>query len=253
MAKKNSISYKMLAFFIAFFIVIAVLAVYGAENFNGHDESIEGQQYCKISTSDLVKNNSNSYIYLITWDGSPFGDSSSWVIYNFLNSSGYAFTNASYNLTYSMHSYEYNSTPGIIFSHNMTVTYDNEKTTVVPIYLYGENITGNNLLSKGLSILQKKAPENIYREVKIYTTEAILDGTNQPSDNLTNITHVNTVIITDGHAGAYMYNGYILDPTMLNYTHGNTVKSINSDLSTNHSHSLNSALDGLDETLKDVK
>ena len=56
MAKQDGYNKKLLAFFIAFFLVITFLTIYGAEHYNGHDITVELEQYCKVSSSDLIKN-----------------------------------------------------------------------------------------------------------------------------------------------------------------------------------------------------
>jgi hypothetical protein len=255
MEEKGGYSKKLLAFFIAFFVVITFLAIYGAEHYNGHDETIELQQYCKVSNSDVIKGNNSTYIYYVTWGGSPTGDAGSWAIYEFLTEHGY---NLSGNFTTvkSMANFEYGNTPGIIFNNTeYHVTYHGKSTIIVPVYLYGENLTSNTPAQSGLQALKTKVPEPVYRVVKEYTTEAIVGGLSIPSDNISSISHINSVTLITGPAGAYIWNGYLVNPGNFiikdNHTLGPSVVLKHLNTNTN-SFGISKAVEGLDTTIKSV-
>ena len=255
MAKQDGYNKKLLAFFIAFFLVITFLTIYGAEHYNGHDITVELEQYCKVSSSDLIKNNSNTYVYYVTWNGSPAGNAGSWAIYTFLKENGYNMTNH-FNTSESMKNFEYNNTPGLIFNNSMySVTYHGAKTVIVPVYLYGENLTNGTTVSSGLKVLKTEVPEPIYQEIKIYTTEAIVGGLSIPSDNISSMPHINSVTLITGPTGAYIWNGYLINPT--NFISNNrtlspttVLKDINN--SSSPSFGINSAVQGLETTIKDI-
>jgi len=254
MAKQNGYNKKLLAFFIAFFLVITFLAIYGSEHYNGHDITVELEQYCKVSSSDLIKNNSNTYVYYITWNGSPAGNAGSWAIYTFLKDNGYNMTNH-FNMSESMKNFEYNNTPGLIFNNSRySVTYHGANTIIVPVYLYGENLTNGTTVSSGLKVLKTEVPEPIYQEIKIYTTEAIAGGLSIPSDNISGIHHINSVTLITGPAGAYIWNGYLINPP--NFISQNRTLSPTEVLTDLHGSPLpfgiNSAVGGLKTTIKDV-
>ncbi len=212
MAKERNIDYKLLTFFIIFLIIVAFLGIYGAYHYNPSDENIELEQYCQISTSNLIKNNSNEHIYFVSWGGSPFGAASSWAIYSFLNEWGVH--NIKYNYTESMNNFQYNNTPGLmLYNSTYNFTYNSHAVTLSTIYLYGKNISNNSQEIKlGLNELKNMVPKDVYNEIKIYTTEAIVDGTSNTSANMSSIPHINTVTLITGKDGAYLFNGYLLYP-----------------------------------------
>jgi hypothetical protein len=248
---------KLLAFFIVFFIIIAFLAIYGAQHYNGHEETIELENYCKISDSNLIKDSSNTYIYYITWDGSPTGDAGSWAIYQFLTDSGCNMS-GKFSTSQSMEHFEYPNTPGIIFNNSSyTPTYNHKTVTVVPIYLYGENLTNKTGVSAGLLALKnnKCVPASVCQEIKVYTTEAIVDGLSIPSDNISApYDHINSVTLITGPSGAYIFNGYLVNPS--NFVYNNTALppgTVLQDIKDGQSNfGVNDAVDGLESTLKDV-
>ncbi len=251
MSQKEHYNKKLLAFFIAFFIVITFLAVYGAEHYNGHDETVELEQYCKISDNDLVKDNTSTCLYYITWDGSPTGNAGSWALYEFLNDHGYNMDKNGYVKTsQSMDKFEYNSTPGVIFNNSTyTVDYSGHTTIIKPIYIYGENLTNNTTIAAGLQKLKGDVPSGVYNEVKIYTTEAIVDGLSIPSDNISQYHHINSVTLINGPAGAYIFNGYLINPT--NFEH-ETPHQVITDLRDNPSYKpVGDAVKGLETYIKD--
>lgn len=246
---------KLLAFFIVFFVIIAFLAIYGAEHYNGHDETVELEQYCKVSDSNLIKDSSSTYIYYITWNGSPTGNAGSWAIYQFLKDHGDNMS-GKFHTSQSMENFEYSNTPGIIFNDTKyTVNYDGKSIIVVPVYLYGENITKNTTtVSAGLHKLKNMVPSSVYQEIRIYTTEAIVDGLSISSDNISSIPHINSVTLITGPSGAYIWNGYLVNPsnfiiknvtlspeTVLKYIQNNPSKL-----------GVDKAVYGLKSTLKDV-
>jgi len=254
MDEKEGYNKKLLVFFVVFFVVIAFLAIYGAEHYNGHDETIELENYCKISDSNLINGNHNTYVYYITWNGSPVGDAGSWAIYKFLESNGINMT-GSFKESKSMNGYEYTSSiPGLIFTQNhYNVTYNNMKTIIIPIYLYGENLTDKTNVTAGLQTLKGEVPASIYNEIKIYTTEAIIDGQSISSDNFTNISHINSVTLITGPSGAYILNGYIVNPgdfinNNTTLPPGTVLKDIN-----NKNSGITDGMEGLETTIKDVQ
>lgn len=249
MGTEGGYNKKLLAFFIVFFIIIAFLAIYGAEHYNAHDETVELEQYCKISDNDLIKDNSSTYVYYITWDGSPTGDAGSWAVYDFMHTNKY---DGTVNLSQSMDKYEYNNTPGIIFNgtENYDVHYGKINTIIVPVYLYGENLTNSTTVSSGLKTLKADVPASIYNEVKSYTTEAIVDGLSIPSDNMSGIPHINSVTIITGPAGAYLLNGYIVDPVDLSNIAPQTV--LNDVNNNTNDGGINTGMEGLETTIQDA-
>ncbi|AGO61106.1 MULTISPECIES: DUF929 family protein [Ferroplasma] len=243
---------KLLAFFIVFFVVIAFLAIYGAEHYNAHDESIELETYCKVSDSALIKDNTSTFVYYITWGGSPTGDAGSWALYDFLHSNGFNM-NGTFNETQSMSGYQYNNTPGLIFntSYTYSVTYDHRNTIVVPVYLYGENLNNNTTPAAGLKVLKADVPSSVYNVVKGYTTEAIVGGLSISSDNMSSIPHINSVTLITGPSGAYLFNGYIVDPAdYTNDTPGEVLHDVNNNTNDN---GINTGMEGLEATIKDVR
>lgn len=255
MGTEEKYNKKLLAFFIVFFIIIAFLGVYGAEHYNAHDETVELEKYCKISGSDLIKDNSSTYVYYITWAGSPTGDAGSWAVYDFMHSNKYTVSqNASQlNLSQSMSNYEYNNTPGIIFngSENYSGHYAKINTIVVPVYLYGQNLTNKTTISAGLKALKADVPASIYNEVKAYTTEAIVDGLSIPSDNISAIPHINSVTLITGPAGAYILNGYIVDPT--DFSPGTTPSAVLNDVNNNRNDpGIKTGMEGLESIIGDA-
>ena len=260
MAKERNISYKLLAFFIIFFVIIAFLGIYGAYHYNPSYETIELEQYCKVSTSDLIKNNSNDHIYFVSWDGSPFGDASSWAIYSLLNESHVS--HIKYNCTESSEKFQYNNTPGLILYNNTyNFTYNTHKVTLQTIYLYGENLSNNSHEIKlGLNELKNMVPESIYNEIEIYTTEAIVDGTSNTSANISSIPHINTVTLITGKTGAYLLNGYLLSPSDFEKSNKPLAPEVvmeNINGISNRYPSITSAVktsrEGIESTLKDVQ
>ncbi|WP_337861135.1 DUF929 family protein [Ferroplasma sp.] len=254
MEQEGKYNKKLLAFFIVFFIIIVFLAVYGAEHYDGHDESIELEQYCKISDSDLIKNSANTYIYYVAWNGSPTGNAGSWAIYQFLSENGCNMTRK-FNTSQSMGNFEYNNTPGIIFNHsNYTVKYNGKTTVVVPVYLYGENLTNKTTISAGLKTLKSDAPASVYQEIKIYTTEAIVDGLSISSDNISAFHHINSVTLITGPSGVYILNGYLVNPS--NFIYNNNPlppETVLSDIKSKQSDfGVGTAVEGLESTIKDV-
>lgn len=248
--KKNN--RKLLAFFIVFFVVIAFLAIYGAEHYDAHDETIELEEYCKVSDSDLIKDNTSTFVYYITWGGSPTGDAGSWVLYDFLHSNGFNM-NGTFNETQSMSGYQYNNTPGLIFntSYTYSVTYDHRNTIVVPVYLYGDNLNNNTTPAAGLKALKADVPPSVYSVVKGYTTEAIVDGLSISSDNISSISHINSVTLITGPSGAYLFNGYIVNPTDYgNATPEKVLKDVNQNI---HDNPINTSIEGLETYIKDVR
>lgn len=246
-------SKKLLVFFIVFFVVIAFLAIYGSEHYNGHDETIELEQYCKVSDTDLMSNH-NTYIYYVTWVGSPYGDAGSWAIYKFMENNGY--NTISFKKSTSMCNYEYNDTPGIVFNdEKYDVKYNNINTIIVPVYLYGENLTSNTNVTAGLQTLKEDVPAPIYKEIKIYTTEAIVDGLSIPSDNISAISHINSVTLITGPSGTYILNGYIIDPNdFIIKDKPLTPDAVLKDIKNNNNiNAINSAVEGLESTIKDVQ
>jgi hypothetical protein len=252
MSQKAHYNKKLLAFFIAFFIVITFLAVYGAEHYNGHDETVELEQYCKISDNDLVKDNTSTCVYFITWGGSPTGDAGSWALYEFLNEHGYNLDkNDHISTSQSMANYEYNNTPGVIFNNSTyTVNYNGHTTIIKPVYLYGENLTNKTTIATGLQELKVSVPNGVYNEVKVYTTEAIVDGLSIPSDNISQYHHINSVTLINGPAGAYIFNGYLINPT--NFNNNTTPDQVITDLRDNPSYTaVKDAVNGLETYIKD--
>ncbi len=262
MAKERNIDYKLLTFFIIFLIIVAFLGIYGAYHYNPSDENIELEQYCQISTSNLIKNNNSDHIYFVSWGGSPFGDASSWVIYSFLKESGV--NNIKYNYTESMNNFQYNNTPGLmLYNSTYNFTYNGHAVTLSTIYLYGENISNNSHEIKlGLNELKNRVPKNVYNEIKLYTTEAIVDGISSPvtSANISSIPHINTVTLITGKGGAYLFNGYLLNPSnLLNkskpLTPETVMENINgtSDKYPSIESSVKGPIGGIESTLNSVK
>ena len=252
MSQKEHYNKKLLAFFVAFFIVITFLAVYGAEHYSGHDETVELEQYCKISDSDLIKGNSSTCVYFITWKGSPTGDAGSWALYEFLNDHEYNLDKNDYiNTSQSMANFEYNFTPGIIFNNfTYTVNYNGHTTIIKPVYLYGENLTNETTIAAGLQKLKGSVPGGIYDEVKIYTTEAIVDGLSIPSDNISTYHHINSITLINGPAGAYIFNGYLIPPSnFVNITPDKVITDLNDNSS--YGGSIKIAVKGLETYIKD--
>jgi hypothetical protein len=258
MGTEEKYNKKLLAFFIVFFIIIAFLGVYGAEHYNAHDETVELEQYCKISGSDLIKDNSSTYVYYITWAGSPTGDAGSWAVYDFMHHNNYDISQNSsqLNLSQSMSNYEYNNTPGIVFNgtENYSGHYGKIYTIVVPVYLYGENLTSNTTISSGLTALKADVPASIYNEVKAYTTEAIVDGLSIPSDNISAIPHINSVTLITGPAGTYILNGYIVDPSdFLSGTTPMTPATVLNDVNDNKNDGgIKTGMEGLQSIIGDA-
>ncbi len=249
MSDEGKYNRKLLAFFIVFFVVIASLAIYGAEHYNAHDETVELEKYCKVSDNDLIKDNSSTYVYYITWNGSPTGDAGSWAVYDFLHSNGFDMP-GHFKECYSMSDYEYNSTPGIIFnSSSYSVQYDNRNTIVVPVYLYGENITNKTTIAAGLKVLKADVPASIYNEVKTYTTEAVVGGLSISSDNISAIHHINSVTLITGPTGAYLLNGYLVDPADF---HAQTKPGTVLNDKTNDT-GITEGMEGLETAIKDVR
>ena len=215
MTQKAYYNKKLLAFFVAFFIVITFLAIYGAEHYDGHDETVELEQYCKISDNDLVKGNTSICVYFITWDGSPTGDAGSWALYEFLNNHGYNMSENEYiHTSESMANFEYNDTPGVIFNNSTyIVNYAGHRVIIKPVYLYGQNLSKKTTIASGLKKLKDSVPSGVYNDVKIYTTEAIVDGLSIPSDNISAYHHINSITLINGPAGAYIFNGYLINPS----------------------------------------
>ena len=262
MAKERNIDYKLLTFFIIFLIIVAFLGIYGAYHYNPSDENIELENYCKISTSDLIKNNSNDHIYFVSWGGSPFGDASSWAIYSFLNE--YHVENITYDYTESMNNFQYSNTPGLmLYNSTYNFIYNSHRGTLSAIYLYGKNISNNSHeIELGLNELKNKVPGNVYNEIKIYTTEAIVDGISKPvtSANISNIPHINTVTLITGKGGTYLFNGYLLNPSNLingskPLTPETVMANINrtSDKYTSIESSVKTAIEGINSTLNKVE
>jgi hypothetical protein len=252
MSQKEHYNKKLLVFFVAFFVVITFLAIYGAEHYDGHDETVELEQYCKVSDNDLVKDNSSICVYFITWNGSPTGDAGSWALYEFLNEHGYNLDKNGYiHTSESMNNFEYNDTPGIIFNNSAyTVHYSGHTVIIKPVYLYGENLTDNTTISSGLQKLKESVPSGIYNDVRIYTTEAIVDGLSIPSDNISTYPHINSVTLINGPAGAYIFNGYLIDPSIFGNT---TPDKVIAHLQDNPSYdSVKTSVEGLETYIKDV-
>lgn len=252
MSQKEYYNKKLLAFFVAFFIVITFLAIYGAEHYNGHDETIELEQYCKISDNDLVKDNNSTCVYFITWYGSPTGDASSWALYEFLNDNGYNLDKNDYvHTSESMVNFEYNNTPGVIFNNSTyTVDYSGHTTIIKPVYLYGGNLSNKTTIAAGLQKLKFSVPKGVYNEVKIYTTEAIVDGLSISSDNMSRYSHINSVTLINGPAGAYIFNGYLINPSIFDNTPPDKVVTY---LQNNNSYdAVKTPVEGLETHIKDV-
>ncbi len=212
---KPKISWKLLAFFIAFFVIVVAAAIEYDIHFNPSEENIEMEKYCRVSSSNLANN--GNYIYFITWNGSPFGNSNSWAFYYMLEQYNSSAIKGNYTYSTSMQNYQYNSTPGIIFNNSeYNFTVNNHLIHFIPVYLYGENITNNtNEIKSGLSKLKNNPniSSEVYNNIKIYTTEALISGTNYSSANFSNIPHINTVSLITGQNGAYIFNGYIINPS----------------------------------------
>jgi len=210
---KPKINRKMLVFFIVFLIVIVALSIDFDLHYNPTEENIKIDNYCQISTKNLVGGGSIN-VYFITWNGSPNGASSSWAYYSLIGSTkNYTYVNSS-------SSYIYNNTPGVIFTNSeYNFTLNGRMIHFIPIYLYKENLTGQNLINEGLNEIKAKVPSNVYNDIKIYTTEVLISGTDSTSANLSAgngiPAHINTVSIITGPGGAYIFNGALISPRAL--------------------------------------
>lgn len=211
---KPKISWKLLAFFIAFFVIVVAASIEYDLHFNPSEENLEMETYCKVSTSNLANN--GNYIYFITWNGSPFGDASSWAFYHMLKHFNQSAIRSNYTYSTSMQGYQFNSTPGIIFNNSeYNFTVNSQPVHFIPIYLYGNNLTNNtNEIKSGLSKLKNNPyiSSKVYNDIKIYTTEVLISGGDYSSANFSNISHINTVSLITGKNGAYIFNGYIISP-----------------------------------------
>ena len=174
--------------------------------------------FTQVSTRSF---GNETQIYYISWYGCPIGAADSWAFYIALKQLG----NVSAYVT-PHYSDPYDSapnTPGLLFASTIQLPGVHFQS----YYLYNEflNVSSNgivlnkaNTVSVGLNELKLSLPANIY-EMEYEAMQTIptegLSGAQPPVASAVTLNHVNTNVIVTGPFGAWILNGPLYSPAVL--------------------------------------